>query len=384
MGTVLGTGNIPVKEQDEDGGYYAIKGFLYQFDTTIIEILNNPDTDVSFEDIQDINYEQFVVQVKHKETQSYTPGKIKTPIIQLLHLFKEDTNKNYRLYCYFKNISPTEKKLTLIELDGILGNKKNEFEKELKEKFIGSFILQFSENYEEQFHSTLEQIDKAYNLNNRDLSVLYHSIIRSEIFRLVIKEKRLRSINKTKLDEVIENYQEIVFYSAYEEHLSREAYEKMIRKEFFIQRKPNLGNTSRLFIIDSSKYSDYTDIHNLINIISRKYFRKDKSPAPIICFRDIEDSTLNFIKQGLLDRNYSFCDGTFFDGDKFRIEKLVDSYNSCSVRFVKEEYLETLLTHEYCQEIYQFFNHSRVEIQTRFKHIKIQINNLNQVIKIIS
>jgi hypothetical protein len=54
-----------------DGGYYAIKGFLYQFDTAMTMILSNPAVRVGIERKQDIDYQDFVIQVKHKETQDY-------------------------------------------------------------------------------------------------------------------------------------------------------------------------------------------------------------------------------------------------------------------------------------------------------------------------
>lgn len=42
-------------QNGNDGGYYAIKGFLYQFDNAILEIMDNPDKEVGIEHIQDIN-----------------------------------------------------------------------------------------------------------------------------------------------------------------------------------------------------------------------------------------------------------------------------------------------------------------------------------------
>ena len=54
----------------EDGAYYAIKGFIYQFDKTILEILNQNDENkfVKIEQEQDLEYENYVVQVKYYET----------------------------------------------------------------------------------------------------------------------------------------------------------------------------------------------------------------------------------------------------------------------------------------------------------------------------
>ena len=68
-----------------DGGYYAIKGFEYQIDKTILEILKGDDeTTICLEQIQDINSDNYVMQVKYKETQKYTPSKIRNPVIQLM------------------------------------------------------------------------------------------------------------------------------------------------------------------------------------------------------------------------------------------------------------------------------------------------------------
>src|SRR4051794_3513131 len=110
--------HLGVSQQDKDGGYYAVKGFLYQFDLTIMEILNNPDKDIQFENEQDIDYEHFVIQVKHKETQNYSPSKVKAPIIQLLQLFEKENTKKFCLFCHFKDTNPVEYILTLEDLNG--------------------------------------------------------------------------------------------------------------------------------------------------------------------------------------------------------------------------------------------------------------------------
>ena len=71
----------------EDGGYYAIKGFEYQVSKTILEILEseNDDLEINIEQVQDIDSKDFVMQVKYKETQKFTPSKIKAPTIQLIN-----------------------------------------------------------------------------------------------------------------------------------------------------------------------------------------------------------------------------------------------------------------------------------------------------------
>ncbi|MGA2464246.1 MAG: hypothetical protein ABSH06_07840 [Thermodesulfobacteriota bacterium] len=90
----------------EDGGFYAIKGFLYQFDKSLIEIIENPENQFVIENIQDINCEDFVIQVKHHSAQDFAPGKIRKSINQILDLFSSNPSKRYCLYCHFKDKEP--------------------------------------------------------------------------------------------------------------------------------------------------------------------------------------------------------------------------------------------------------------------------------------
>jgi len=75
-----------------DGDYYAIKGFEYQIDKTLLKILNTKEDDrkINIENIQDIDSNDFVMQIKYKETQSYPSNKIKEPVLQLIEEFKNN------------------------------------------------------------------------------------------------------------------------------------------------------------------------------------------------------------------------------------------------------------------------------------------------------
>ena len=89
--------------KEEDGGYYAIKGFEYQIDKAILELLTS-DTEnqnISVENIQDIDSESFVMQVKYKETAKFVPSAIKEPVIKLINEFIEQASKKYYLYAFF-------------------------------------------------------------------------------------------------------------------------------------------------------------------------------------------------------------------------------------------------------------------------------------------
>jgi hypothetical protein len=374
------------KKNEDDGGYYAIKGFLYQFDVTISEVLNYPDQDIKFEQVQDINYEDYVIQVKHKETQVYQPNKIRKPIIQLLNIFENNQQQKICLYCHFKDCKPQEKKLSLEELEQILGPQKNNFNQLLKENFTRNFILRFSEDYESQFDKLIVLIMEKYNLKSKEMAVLYHSIIRSRLLDLAIKDRNLRVINKAILDDFIKNREKVVFYESYKKYIKKEQFYQMMKKEFFGHKGINILPFERLFIIDVSHQDNFVDLLETIGTISSKYYKQDKSPAPYICFRNIDFQLLNEIKRHLVDKNITFTDGTCFNGDRFRIDKLIapsTKENNIIIKFVNEENIPDLFNNTKIEEVYEFFRDSKFETETNCKHIQIHIEEIKEVIKMI-
>ena len=373
-------------KKEKDGGYYAIKGFLFQFDLTMIKILNNPQKKIQFEQIQDINYENYVIQVKHKETQNYSDSKIRKPIIQLIEIFSNDSSKKLNLYCHFKDQAPNIRVLKLAELDKILGNEKSKFKRPLKLQFIKNFHLVFSHDYNSQFLELIELIKQVYTNNNDSLAIYYHSIFRSRLLELAIKNKGMRELNKSDLDEYLKDVRKVFFHSTYTEFLSKEQYEKIIKKEFFTIKTPNLNNFERLFLIDVNKNDHIVDIQKTINNIIKKYFRPNKSPAPIICFHNIPLTDLNLIKQALIDQGVFFNDGTFFNGDRFRIDRFLEKSKDKPLKLLTSENLSEVTSKLSINEIYQFYTNNLLPIQTTSstKYIQIYTKDIEQITKIVS
>ncbi|MDA1620363.1 hypothetical protein PDK03_27990 [Bacillus cereus group sp. TH204-1LC] len=387
MNTPQATTQVESTEEElRDGGYYAIKGFLYQFDLTIETILNNPSQQIEFEHVQDINYEEYVIQVKHKETQDYQPSKVRKPIMQLIKIFENDNSKNLCLYCHFKNITPEDKTLTLEELDTILGKEKDTIALHLKEEFVQNFVLRFSDDYECRFTNLIGLIMTTYNLAEQGMALLYHSIIQSKLLALSIQPRELRTINKQSLDTLISKKEKIVFYEGYRKYLDNEKYERFIKKEYFTHKTAHIMPFERLFIIDACETTTETHLLEAVMLLSKKYYRLDNSPAPYICFRNIDPSIIISTKQQLVSMNFGFTDGTCFNGDYFRINKLIEpatKENGVRIKFIGEENLRTLIRSTTIHELYEFFNLHNNTIEGPNNHIKINISNINQTLKII-
>lgn len=370
-----------------DGGYYAIKGFLYQFDKSLIEIFNNPNYEVGIEKIEDINIQNYVIQVKHRETQKYSLSKIKKPVLQLFNLFKEDKSQRFCLHCYFKDRLPSEQKLKLTELDKILAEKKDNYLPYLKNDFISNFIISFSENYEKQFDELISRIKSEFSLSSKDKAYIYHSIFRSKLFDISIQQKADRRITRKELDSFIEETEQTIFYASYAKYLDTEKYEKLIKREFFTFKLANIDNFERLFVIHCNKDVELVDINKIVNTVSKKYFRVSKSPQPYLCFLNLSQEKMIELKRELIDQGIMFNDGTFFNGDKFRLDSIIEreiDNEDLKIKIVDYVYLKILTERIKFKEIFQFYLDIPHNIKTYKSHVKIQISSTNQILKILN
>ena len=157
---------------EEEGGYYAIKGFSYQYIVSLIEMLNCKDENkvFSFEQFQDFNDNELIYQMKYKETQHFTNSKIKEPTIKLFSEYLE-TKKDYVLYVYFPD--RTDETLlfnTTNDLDKVLLNckidkKEYNFTEKQKNEFINHFKVVFSKDYIDKSNELIELISKIMNVS---------------------------------------------------------------------------------------------------------------------------------------------------------------------------------------------------------------------------
>ena len=383
---------------EEDGGYYAIKGFLYQFDKTIIELLNiDENTSISVEQIQDINYEDYVIQVKHRESATYSKSKIRKPVIELIDLFIKDKNKKFRLYAYFSDKEPCVIEYsTADEIRDILKYRDADKNKELSKKYTDDLLLEFchnfklvfSENYQSQFEEAIEKIKNKFNVDNEEANI-YHSHIRYYLFKLAIKaNKDERNTTFLDIKEYIDKCDKVTFNSMYCEQLGRDNYLRLIKKSFFTFKGPNIDNFTRLFIVDVCKYQSNTEILEVIYAISNKYYRKGKSQAPYIMLFNDSIDLYNQIRRELFDKEFYFSDGTYFNGDKFRVDRLIRDGDNENVRLkmIWNENINQVLDNLTFNEVYSLYiNKDIIEeecIKDKIrdaKKISIQFTSLEEI-----
>lgn len=390
-------------DSKKDGAYYAIKGYVYQYDKTILEVLNNPDTDISFEVSQDINYKNYVLQVKHKEKKDYTSSKIKPAVIQLLKLFKQNPSHKFCLYCYFKNKSPQKWQLSLEDLNEILKYSRTkdaktktlqieqEFPLILRKNFINNFCVEFSCDFETQFQEVLTKLQEYFKVTKEE-SIFYHSCFRSKLLELSLQEQSRKTLSVFDLQSSLSSTRELIFNTAYKKYLSQEEYLKLAKKKYFNAIQPN--NFKRFFIIDCDNYISNTELINIISNLSSNCYclhnnKKDFLPAPYICLRQLSADKQTSLKTDMLCC-LNFSDGTCFNGDKFELSNLIchpmleDS--KIEAKLINEENILDLLSWDNnIREIYHlyFFDNLDLDIPDGYREIKIQINETQDISKLI-
>lgn len=382
-----------------DGGYYAIKGFCFQYDRTIFNILSNTNLDdvVEIEQKEDISDKRTIYQIKYKEASDYSPSTIKKPVCQLIDIFK--TDKRYIvLYAYFKDKGKEVKKLSIEELNEIIGNckiktKQYVFDETLKQEFIGKFTLEFSENYINQFNNVISKIKEAFSCDEDNALILYPQIykyIEGKVIHNNPENVDKRTCTKRELIKHIKENKEIMFLSAYNEFIGKERYLSLIKKKYFVES--NISPIERIFIIEvetDMTVDELKDITlSLRNRFYKPYKRMIKSPAPYILFRGVDSKKLIELKSELAEEGINFRDGYGFYGSEFSVKNITEkctTHNKISVKFVNDEALLEVVVDSMgtTKKMFHFSNKESEAIESKLNHVKINVESATDIIQIL-
>lgn len=382
-----------------DGGYYALKGYLYQFNKTIKKILESEDEnkDIGFEREQDIDDEDSIIQIKYKEESKFYNSSIKKPIIQLIKHYQSDSKKSFFLYCYFKNKneSSERKSIDINQLNEILGEDSCKFEDKIKTDFVSKFTLIFSDDFNSSFEAIIKKVKKVFNCKN-DEEFFYHAVILNHLLYKVVNNKpqniRNRQSSLYELRKIVKDTRNAIFFSAHRQIIGDDKYFSMVKKQYLSHQ--NIPDWERFFIIEVKKDESITDLKECVLKIRKKFYVKSsktiRSGAPYIFFNGIKSKTLATLKTELLSEQYVLKDGFDFQGARFNkstIQEESSCANKISIKFLnKESYLSKIISNDFgkAKEIYQFFTNRPLTIDLDLKNYKIQINNIKDISTILN
>ena len=177
---------------------YAIEGYYYQFDFSILSILNSDE--ITLEGIEDVDLKGQCVQVKYHSTQKYTPSKIKKPLLEFLKHYKKNQTIRYKLYAHFSDMS-SFKPLGFDEIIKVIGKDKDALalDDEQIKRFVDSkFEYTQAKDILEQREAVYKALEDKLNASRKEVEEFYYPRALHAVIELSIKRtKDKRTISRT-------------------------------------------------------------------------------------------------------------------------------------------------------------------------------------------
>ena len=354
----------------------TIKGYFYQFDKSILEILEQSDETniVTIEGVEDIDIEkddeiQFF-QCKYYEKTDFNNSIIKEPIqLMFRHYLKNrtearDKNFIYRLYGFYKKghekllqLTQETLKTYFLEFENYevidesgnsnykIKNKSGEviFEEALQKDDIEDFHKRLfvnikADSYENQIKKIKSKIQNdLIDYSEEDIELIYFNALK--IIKDLACEHNIekRQISKKEFWDRIKtkNY---YFERWMSELLEWEHYKKIIHKKYF-PRVSNLSPAHRFFLLDCQG-ENMNDVKNVISKISTRYSRFVHQFSPFVYLYNTSNADfMTELKAKLYEEGCYFKDGFPFKNSEFRFQEMLikpDKYNKISLRILED------------------------------------------------
>ncbi|WP_270257592.1 hypothetical protein [Kocuria marina] len=187
----------------------SIRGYCYQFDRTILEILNaDEDAEILVEGLEDIDVltatQDTAVQVKYWSSKKYsTPRSIHEPVELMLDAFSKGAQYRFILHVHFGQESDPPNRLTIDELRQCLTRKTRKTEKEdakthldyekysiaILEGFVEKLHIQVGEDFESQNKKVKKELASHLGAQEQDISDLYYATALAHVQSLAMTPK---------------------------------------------------------------------------------------------------------------------------------------------------------------------------------------------------
>ncbi|MGP3154720.1 DUF4297 family anti-phage-associated protein [Serratia marcescens] len=410
---------------------HAIKGYFYQFDKTILELLRRSDNDmILIEGVEDIDLktanDNTAIQCKYYESTEYNSSVIAKPIRLMLKDFAERTfnqkeSYRYTLYGYY---SKGHDKLTLpLTVEYLKDNfliyneyekkeKNKEGDKERKKKIIethtelgltdqhlSDFIKLLTidihaPSYNDQISKVFEEIQNVYSCSMFEAEFYYYNNAVSFIKKYAALEgEENRRIYPIEFKKHIDT-KSVLFDIWFSIFKSEAVYCRELRDKYF-PSVMNTNNFDRFFIIEDNGYK-INEVIELIGIILKRWsatkvkIKKEDRFCPYFYIHGMSSSDLLELKLALRRAGYPPMDGHDFQGATFNCDSLMRDVNDISfykVRFINDIKVidEVLARSTKTKEIYQFYVNEPVYNyeSKQDKVVKIQVKSLDMCKRIL-
>lgn len=331
-----------------------IKGYFYQFDHTIVRLLEAPTTQSSVvvEGVEDIDFDSgddsAFVQCKYYEGTEYNHSVIKDAVIQMLKHFhagscQADQKFKYRIYGHYKGGQeklPTKFNLDFLKKHFLTYEQKkivHEVHSELgiRDEQLASFLKLLeidlrAPSYEEQQKAVIKLlVSQISGCKAEDAEVFHYPNALNAIRNLAIQaEENDRKITKGKFLEAV-NCKDVVFGMWLRQKFGNDYYARLIKRRHFKYAATKVPKASRIFAIDMTNEFDLAKAIGLLAKIGKGFshvehkrtLEKDRF-CPYVLLRGVTPDEVASLKGGLFKQGVKIADGHPFNGSVFSPELL--------------------------------------------------------------
>lgn len=295
---------------------YTIQGFLYQFNQTLLELLNAADDAViAIEGIvEDIEVATFsgtkAIQCKYHETQDkYTPSIFYHPLLQMMKHFKSnpDAKIQYHLYAHLPD-NPVIS-ITAVELNEALQSKNNHLKALIADAhgvdiaaFLKVFSAKVTPKYDELIEKNTQQLE-ALGFNKTEIETLFYPNAIQIIADLSIKH----DVNKRQVSkkDFLASLRNIRSTAVSQWTLALKTRQKILETRHK-QLKGNLGANARLrHLIVFPQFLDQFDDQIVLFIksfIDRYHFKAAHVQTPLFAL-DVSEEKFDAIAERLVGKD---------------------------------------------------------------------------------
>jgi DNA-binding transcriptional MerR regulator len=323
---------------------YTIQGFIYQFNKTILAILNaKPDEQIAIEGVvEDIDVVSptgiTAIQCKYHESQDHFQlSTLYKPILQMLSHFVRNHEENitYRIFCHFQDTELIGKTrgISKMELSEVLSTSNQKLkplvdllkENPLTSSFIPHFEIEFGPNMNGITKEVIQALKNSGFPTHEIDELIYPNAVHLTANYSTEHEAELRKTTKNGFIQMLKT----IRTSAISKWTLALKQAKKLLAARRKQLKTNLAKNvrSRYFVISKSGVDDF--IPNIVllmtDFVSKYHFKIAHKETPVFSF-DCAPEELKDIQFRLFKKAVISCDGIVgghFDVSHFFREPVV-------------------------------------------------------------
>lgn len=390
----------------------TIRGYFYQFDYSILQVLkleNDSDT-ICIEGIEDVdvNDENNITlhQCKCYEGTEYNHSEIKAALEWMLKHFADNKDRDYKYYLYGVYKSGQHKLPHFIDVEFA---KKNFFTKKhrnapieylyqqlnLSDDDITLFLQKLTIDInavglEMQGKAVREELCKALDCKIQQIELYYCNAL--SIIRRLATQTDLsdRIISRSQFIQEIKDVDNQ--FEVWLLHKNGSAnFAKAIKKKYF-NNELNISPYDRFFIIECNKNTSIVELKTILLRISNKYSKLSQRAkpkfCPYFCFYGLDDTKLLELKRQLTRDKILFSDGYDFKGADFNASSVVKEPTKdrlISLRIIESMDLLDIVFEATTStiEIYQFYKTQIYYNNSKYRHIMIPFESINDIADMI-